>query len=256
MHRICETLAADTEQVVLRNTAVLENQFIGCGTADTHLLFLDTECESRCSLFHDECGEALLLAAALVFHDIGVSDDDVDICFLTIGDEALGAVEHPFLCFFIKYCFGLCTLCIRTGARFGQRKRAELFTLCQRYKVLLFLFFGTVGHDRIDAERGMRTDDNAGCAADLCELLNTHDICERVASLSAVLLRYGNSHEAVLLHFCDGLTREFFCFIHFDCERLDFGFGKLPEQVTRHLMLFIQLEIHNLLFLRFILLEE
>ena len=86
-----EAFALLAQQVALRDPAVGEDQLIGSGSADTHLLLLRTEGEARSSLFYDKRRDLLLHSAAL-FNGSGNCDDNINVRFLTVGDENLGAV--------------------------------------------------------------------------------------------------------------------------------------------------------------------
>ena len=205
---------------------------------DTHLVLLGSEGESRCVLLNDKRGELLLLSASLVLDNVGISNDDVDVCFLTVGDEALGTVQDPFLSVFGKNCLGLNTLCVCAGAGLRQTECTKELALCKRNQILLLLLFGTKGHDRIAAQRGVCGYDNRGGSAYLGELLDTHYIGQRVTALSAVFLRNRDAHEAKLLHLGNGLTRELVGIVDLDCKGLYFLLSKILEQRSCHFMFF------------------
>ena len=88
--------------------------------------------------------------------------------------------------------------------------------------------------------------DNACSTAHLGKLFHAHDVGQRIAALSAVLLGNGDAQKTVLCHLPDGFSGEFFCFIHLLSQRLYFFFGKVPEKGTCHFMFFSQRKIHDL----------
>ena len=110
-----EALALLSKQVFLRDAAVCEDQLICSGAADTHLLLFCTKGEARGSLLYDKCGDFFFLSALLVLNDAGNSDDYINVCFLTVGDEDLGAVKNPLVSLQDSLC--LLALCVRTCAR-------------------------------------------------------------------------------------------------------------------------------------------
>ena len=92
MHGDFKALPLCSQQIFLRNMAVLENQFIGGRTADSHLIFLRSEAESRRSLFYNKGGKNLFLPALRVHLDIGIGDNNINIGFFSVGDKTFGAV--------------------------------------------------------------------------------------------------------------------------------------------------------------------
>ena len=238
MHRVSEAFALLAQQVGCGDSAILEDQFICGRTADTHLVLFGTECESGRVLLNDERGEDFLLAAALL-NDICVSDDDIDVRFLTVGDEALGAVQDIFICLGIINSLGLNALGVCTCAGLGQTESTQLLTLCQGDQEFLLLLFVAVEQDRITAEGAVGRNDNGSCTADLCHLFYAHNVGKRIAALSAVLLGNGDAHETVFLHLLYGISGENLSFINVNCTRLYFFFSEIFEQISRHFMLFV-----------------
>ena len=243
VHCDVEALALLAQKVFLRDTAIREDQLVSGGSADTHLVFLGTESKSRSTFFYDECGDLFHHLAALL-NLAGYSEDHVYISFLTVGDEALGAVEYPLVT--IQNSLGLLSLSIGTCARLGQTESTKLLALCKGNQVFLLLLFGTECHDRVYTQRGVCGYDNTCGTANLGKFLYTHGICQRICALSAVLLRNGNAQKSVSGHLLNRLTREAFFFVYFLCKRLYFVLGELSEQLSRHLMFFVQCEIHDL----------
>ena len=91
MHSDVEALALLTQQIFLGDTAILEDQLVCGRTTDTHLLLFGTECEAGSSFLYDKCRDFFHLAAAL-FNNTGYSEDNVNVSFLTVCDEALGTI--------------------------------------------------------------------------------------------------------------------------------------------------------------------
>ena len=96
MHCDLEACALLAQHVLLRDTAVGEDQLVSGRTLDTHLLFLGTEGKSGSSLLNDKGRDLLHLSASLLY-DAGNCDHDINICFFTIGDEALGTIDDPLI---------------------------------------------------------------------------------------------------------------------------------------------------------------
>ena len=236
MHGNSEALALRAEDVLLRNTAVLENQLIGRGSADTHLLLLRSEGKARCSLFHDECGDFFLLSAAFL-NGSRYRDDNVDIRFLAVCNEALGAVQNPLVSVKDRLC--LLSLRICSGAGLGQTEGTEPLTFCELRNIFLLLLLGTEGHDRVDAQRSMSRKSNRSRSADLCDLLQTEYIRQLIAALSAVLSGSGNSHKAVFCELVKCLARKSLFLIDLLRKRLYFILREISEKRSRHFMFFI-----------------
>ena len=95
----------------------------------------------------------------------------------------------------------------------------------------------------------MRRNDNACGAANLGKLLYTHSVGQRITALSAVFLRYRDTHETSFDHFVNSHSGEFFGLINLNCQRLYFLLGEISEKLSRHLMLFVQSKIHDFIFL-------
>ncbi len=128
VHCDVEALTLLPKEILLRDAAVGKDQLVSGRTADTHLLLLRTEGETGRSFLHDECGNLFLQAAALLNRSCDCKND-INVSFLTVGDEALGAVKHPL--FTVKHSLGLLTLRVGTCTGLCQAECAQLLTLCK-----------------------------------------------------------------------------------------------------------------------------
>src|SRR5699024_4696391 len=144
-HSDAEALAFLSQEVLLRNDAVLEDQLCGGRTADTHLLLLGADAEAREVLLYDERGDALR-ALALIGH----REDDVDIRLAAVRDENLAAVEDIMVA--LQNSLGLLAGSIRACAGLGQAKRTQHFSGSQRTQILFFLLRGTELLNRVRAQ--------------------------------------------------------------------------------------------------------
>ena len=243
MHGNLEALAQLAQHVLLGNAAVREDQLVCRGSADTHLLLLGAEGETGSSLLHDEGGDFLDLPAPLL-DGAGHCENDIYVSFLAVGDEDLGAVDDIVVP--VCHSLGLLALSVSTCSGFGEAECAQLFALSKGNQVFLLLLFRTESHNGIAAQGSVRGNDDACGAADLGKLFHAHNVGQRIAALSAVLLGNRDAQETVLRHLAGGLPGKFFGFIHLLSEGLYFFFGKLSEQRTCHFMLFAQRKIHGL----------
>ena len=226
MHCDGKTFALLPKKISFGDSAVCKDQLICGGTADTHLVFFCTKGKSGCSFFYDKCGN-LFLDSAAFFHFARYGYDNVYVCFLTVGNKTFAAVQYPFVAVQDSLC--LLSLCVSTCTGLCQAESAQLLAFCQRHYIFLFLLFCTIGHDRIDTQRGMCGNDNAGSTAHFGKLFHAHSIGQGIAALSAILLGNRNPQEAVFSHFLNRSSGEHFCFIHLLSQRLYFFFGELSE---------------------------
>ena len=169
----------------------------------------------------------------------GVGNDDVDIGFLAVCNEALGTVEDVLVGLGIKDSLCLYALGIGAGTGLGQTESAQLLALCKGNQIFLLLGFVAVEENGIAAQGAVCGNDNGSGAADLCQLFHAHDVCQRIAALSAVFLGNRDAHETVLLHLFNGIPGENLSFINVNCTRLNFFFSEIFEQISRHFMLFV-----------------
>ena len=86
--------------------------------------------------------------------------------------------------------------------------------------------------------------DNTCGAADLGQLLDSHDVGQDVAACTADGLREVDAHHAQLSHLLDGLLGEVLFRVDLLGEGLDFVFSKLLVHLLDHLLLFRQSKIH------------
>src|SRR5699024_7096247 len=86
-HGDFKTFAFLTQQVCLRHAAVFKNEF-GCWRcADAEFLFFFAECETGCSLFHDESTDSFMSEIG-----VGFGKHDVNIRHTAIGNPYFIAV--------------------------------------------------------------------------------------------------------------------------------------------------------------------
>ena len=86
---------------------------------------------------------------------------------------------------------------------------------------------------------------NAGGAADLGELFDSHDIGEDIAAGTAVLFGEVDTHHTELSHLFDGFFGEALFLIYLGSQGLYFILGKLTVHLLHHGLLSGEFEIHN-----------
>ena len=251
LHSDLEAVALLAQQTILGDNAILEDQVAGGRTADTHLLLVLALREAGIGALDDEGRDLLHGTALLVGGLAGNSDDNEDVGNVTVGDEALGAVQDPVLAGLIQDSSGLLALSVGTSAGLGQTEGADPLALAQLGQILHLLFLGTMLKDGSAAQRGVSRDDNGSGAADLGQLFHSHGVSQNVSASAAVLLGEVDAHHAQLSHLLDGLHGEALFLIDLLGQGLDFGLRKLTVHFAEHLMLFAQNEIHKLPSLRF-----
>ena len=196
------------------------------------------------ALLHDKRGDTVV-AGLLVSH----GEDDEGVGHITVGDEALGAVQHIVIA--LQHGGGLLAGSVGTGVGLGQTEGADLAAGAQVGQILLLLLLSAVFINGGAAQRSMGGKDDRGGAADLCQLFHCHSVSQGVRAGAAVLLGEVDAHHAQLGHLLDGFHGEAFFLIDLLSQGLDFGFRKLTVHFAEHLMLLAQNKIHKLPSLRF-----
>ena len=135
---------------------------------------------------------------------------------------------------------------IGAGAGLGEAEGAQPFAGAQLGQILLLLGLGTEVIDGVDAQTGVGGEDDAGGAADLAQLLHSHDVAEVGGALAAVLLGDIHAHHAQLGHLLDGLGGEALFLVHFLGQRLDLVLSEAAEHLLDEEFFFRQIKIHGL----------
>jgi len=252
LHSDLEALALLAQHTILGDHAILEDQVAGRAAADTHLLLMLALREALVVLLHDESGDLLHGAAALVGGLAGDGDDDEGISHVAVGDEALGAVQDVVLAGLIQHSGGLLALGVGTGAGLGQAESADLLAGAQVGQILHLLLLGAVLKDGGGAQGGVGGNDDSGGAADLSQLLHAHCIGQHIGASAAILLGEVNAHHAQLRHLLDGLHGEALFLIDLLSQRLDLVLGEFPVHLAEHLLLVCQMKIHDSILLQFL----
>ena len=202
--------------------------------------------EAGVGLLHDESGDLLQAAAALVGDLAGDGDDHEGVSHVTVGDEALAAVEDVVLAGLIQDGGGLLALCVGAGAGLGQAKCADLAAGAQVGQILHLLLLGAVLKNGSSTQGGMRGNDNSGSTANLCQLLHTHCIGQHIAAGAAVLLGEVNTHHTQLCHLLDGFHGEALFLVDFSGQGLYFVLCKFAIHLANEQLFLSQMEIHTL----------
>ena len=237
LHGDLEALALLAQHTILGDDAILEDQVAGRGTANTHLLLVLALREALVVLLHDESGDLLHGAAALVDDLAGDGDDDEGISHVAVQDVVLAGL--------IQHSGGLLTLGVGAGAGLGQTESADLAAGAQVRQILFLLLLGAVLKNGGGAQGGMSRDDNGSGAADLGQLLHAHGIGQDVAAGAAVLLGEINTHHAQLCHLLDGFHGETLFFVDLSGQRLHFVLCEFAVHLANEQLFLRQMEIHT-----------
>ena len=140
---------------------------------------------------------------------------------------------------------GLLALCVGAGAGLSQAESTQPFAAAQLGQVLCLLVCSAVLIDRSSTQGGMGGQDNTCGAADLGQLLDSHDVGQDVAACTADGLREVDAHHAQLSHLLDGLLGEIFLRVNLFGKGFDFVLSKFFVHFLYHSLLLGQSKIHN-----------
>ena len=245
LHGDLEALALLTQHTVLGNDAILEDQVAGRTAANTHLLLVLALREALVVLLHDERGDLLHAATALVNGLAGDGDDHEGVSYVAVGDEALGAVQNVVLAGLVQHGGGLLALGIGAGAGLGQAESADLLAGAQVGQILHLLLLGAVLEDGGGAQGGVGGNDNSSGTADLGQLLDAHGVGEHISASAAVLLGEVNAHHAQLGHLLDGLHGEALFLVDLSGQGLDLVLREIAVHLANEQLFLRQMEIHT-----------
>ena len=193
--------------------------------------------EAGHALFDHEHGHATIALGT-----IGNSQNSVGASGITVGDEALAAVQDPVIA--ILDSGGLLAGSVSTCAGFSQAECADLTAGSQIGDPLHLLLFGAESHDGAHAQRGMSSNDNGRSSALLSDFFDGDTIHQVVAASAFVLLGDVNAHHAIASKLFNVFPRETFFFVDLYSQGFKFILCEFAEHLTSHFMFFAQFKVH------------
>ena len=150
-HDQVEALVLLAEQVLFGHAHVGECELAGVRRVPPELLELARDLEARHALLEHQEREAVVAALLCRLHR-----GHVEVGAHAVGDERLGAV-HDVLAV-VTAGEGLQARNVGTGARFGDRQRADLLALDPGHDPALLLLLGAELEDRRHRDPGVASD--------------------------------------------------------------------------------------------------
>ena len=148
--------------------------------AETALIFILGYGETRKIRGDHESGNTLCALGG-----VGHGKDAGDVCFTAVGDEALLAVDDPFIA--ILDSGSLDVGCIRTGLRLGQAEAGVAFPFQDVLREILNLLRGAADQDGLQGQVG-GLHDGGEVAVIVSHLFIHHRSCGQVDLAAAVFL--------------------------------------------------------------------
>jgi hypothetical protein len=124
-------LSLGADQVIRRDTAILQKYLRGIGRALSHFLLHTADLVTRVTGGNDEGADALLARRG-----IGYRENDRDIGILARGNKGLAAVQHVIVA--VSPRARLERGGVGTGLRFGQAEATQHLARGQRPQIGLF----------------------------------------------------------------------------------------------------------------------
>jgi hypothetical protein len=159
-----------------------------------------------------------------------------------VGDELLGAVDHPA----VVVELGARADVARVGARLGlgQAEGAELLARAEVGHQALLLLLGAEQVDRLRAERGVRAHRDRHGGVHARELLDRQRVGERVAPSAAVFLRERDPHQPELPELGHDLVREALLAVELLRDGLHLALGEVADGAADQLVVVGEVEVH------------
>ena len=110
-----------------------------------------TDRKARKAAFNNKCADFFTLPSFFINNRSGYCDNNKNIRISGICDKDFTTIQNPVIA--VKDCNRLLSLRVRSRTRLSQTECSEFFTGGKVGQILLFLRFGAVVHDGIDAQR-------------------------------------------------------------------------------------------------------
>ena len=203
----------------------------------THLGLMLADREAGEGVLNDESRDALGALGG-----VGHSEDDKNVCDITVGDKDLGTIEYIVVAFQDSGASALG--CVRTSIRLGQAERANLVAFGQHTQILLLLLLGAMLDDRAAAQAIVGRNDIASRSTLLGQLLNCDCAAQVICACAAVLLRYDHAHYTEVKQLLDVLAGISAGLIGLCSDGLDFILSEVLHHPANQILFTGQMEIH------------
>ena len=229
--------ALPAQQVFLGHDAVCEDNLRRGGAVEAHLLLVLAHGEAGVGALHDEGGDALGTLGL-----VGHGKDHEHVGHVAVGDEDLGAVQHPVVP--LQPGLGLALGGVGAGVGLGEGEGPHMVAGGEHGQVLLLLLLGAVLEDGAAAQAVVGGHDVAGGGALLGQLLDGDGPGQVVGPGPAVRLGDDHAHDAQVEELLDGLPGISRGLVGLGGDGLHLGLGKFPHHLADQLLLTGQFEFH------------
>ena len=237
-HGNTEAFPFFSEQILLRNFNILEDQLGGGGGTNSHLVIVITKGKSFPSFFYDKRADTPGSDSRRRDRKNHIGVGLASICnknFLSIQNIKVSVQNRG----------SLCPSGIRTCVRFRKAKGAKLLSFCQRNQILHLLFLCSKGINRPAPQRDMGGKDNTCSGIHPCKLFHCNGIGQNVFFCPSVFLWIRKSHPAVTRHFFDHISGKMIFPVPLERIGLDLRFRKCPDFFAEFFMFLRTFELHS-----------
>jgi hypothetical protein len=160
-----------------------------------------------------------------------------------VGDELLGAVDHPAIAVADRRRAHRAR--ITAGRSLGESPGSKRFATSKRREISSLLFVGAEHRDMRGAQPVVRRHGERDRWIDPRELLDTDAVVDRGHRRSAELLRKLNSHQAEFGKLREQGAREFLRLVPFANVRPQLGLRELAYAAPQQFLIGTEFEIHR-----------
>ena len=194
MHGVNESESGFAEKVLLGHAQVLEVQLNGRGRAQSHLVFFFADGVAGQVGRNDECADAARALTILGCVRARHRHDDAGV--RPTRDPRLRAVEDPAVA--VARRLRAQRGGVRSAVGLRERERAEQLAPRHRLEETVFLVLGAPTQNHLRGERVVDAHENGGGCIHRRDLLQCHEVGERVEPEAVVLLGYHHAEKAEL----------------------------------------------------------
>src|SRR5262249_5008703 len=145
-HGVDKSVAFFADEAFRGKNTIFKNQFGRIAGAQAQLVFFFAGTETLRVFLNDECGKSVSVSGT-----VGNSDYNQNVRVVTIGDECLGAIEHPVITSANRTHARAAG--VRAGGRLRQSPGADEFASGQLTDIFLLLRFVAGEIDMVRTKR-------------------------------------------------------------------------------------------------------